>query len=200
VDGHRPGTGRPGAAVQDVQPGHAVRAARVRVRVERGAGPGTGAVGTARGVQVRQDAPGQDPARRRSRLGTRCRCGRERPSRWRRPGHSDTDLVAGPRPAGRAHGPPRVLRQRAAAPPAEGRRAQAPVPGRAPEAVRVRGRRPGRHVHAGHGVPAGQGVRQDVHVHHHAGHGAREAEPVARGQCQGADDRRRPRERHHSCR
>jgi len=199
VDGHRPGTGRPGAAVQDVQPGHAVRAARVRVRVERGAGPGTGAVGAARGVQVRQDAPGQEPARRRSRIGTR---GRGRPSRRRRrrTGHSDTDLVAGTRPAGRAHGPPRVLRQRAAAPPAEGRRAPAPVPGRAPEAVRVRGRRPGRHVHAGHGVPAGQGFRQDVHVHHHARHGAREAEPVARGQRQGADDRRRSRERHRSCR
>jgi len=83
-----------------------------------------------------------------------------------------------------------VLRQRAAAPPAEGRRAPAPVPGRAPEVVRVRRRWPGRNVHAGHGVPAGQGVRQDVHVHHNAGHGAREAESVARGQRQGADHRR----------
>lgn len=63
-----------------------------------------------------------------------------------------------------------MFRKRAAAPLPERRRAPAPVPGRVPEAVRVRGRRSGRDVHAGHGVPAGQGVRQDVHVHHHAGH------------------------------
>lgn len=63
VDGHRPGAGRAGRAVQVIQPGHAVRAVRVGVRAKRGAGAGAGAVGTARGVQVRQDAPGQEPAR-----------------------------------------------------------------------------------------------------------------------------------------
>lgn len=51
--------------MQDVQSGHAVCAARVRVRVKRSAGPGTGAMGTARGVQVRQGAPAQESARRR---------------------------------------------------------------------------------------------------------------------------------------
>lgn len=85
-----------------------------------------------------------------------------------------------------------MLRQRAAAPAPEGRRAPDPVPGRVPEAVRVRGRRRGRHVHAGRGVPAGQGVRQDVHVHHHAGHGPGKVEPAARGQWQRADHRHWP--------
>lgn len=97
------------------------------------------------------------------------------------------------RPPGRVHRPASVLRQRAETPPPEGRRASATVPGRIPEARRVRGRRPGRDVHAGHYLSAGQGVRQDVHVHHHAGHGTREVESVAREQRQGSDDRHQSR-------
>lgn len=72
-----------------------------------------------------------------------------------------------------------VLRQRAAAPPTEGRRASAPVSRCAPQAVRVRGRAGGLHVHAGHSLPTRQGVRQDVHVHHHARRGTGETETFA---------------------
>jgi len=82
-----------------------------------------------------------------------------------------------------------VFRERATTSPTAGRRATATVPGRAPQAVRVRGRRCGSRVHAGHGLPAGQGVRQDVHVHHHAGYGAREVQPVTRGRRQSSNHR-----------
>lgn len=101
VDGHRPGAGSARTAVQVVQPGHAVRAARVGVRAERGARPGTGTVGAARGVQVRENASGQESARRRPRVAIRVRRlrtfgrGRRRRWWWWRPRHSDTNLVAG---------------------------------------------------------------------------------------------------------
>lgn len=71
VDGRRPGAGGAETVVQIVQPGRAVRAARLGVRAERGARPGAGAVGTARGLQVRQVALVQE-------LATRARSGRRR--------------------------------------------------------------------------------------------------------------------------
>lgn len=180
VDGPGPRAGRTPTAVQDVRPGRAVRVARVGVRAERSAGSGAGAVGTAFGVQVRQTAAGQELAADRNAV-VAATTGRRRhrqklQRRHWQAGHVDTYLAAGARATGRPHRQEGVLRQRAVAPPATGCRAPATVPGRVPEAVRVRGR--GRDVHAGRGVPAGQSVWQDVHVRHNAGHGARRVGPA----------------------